>query len=160
MYSKILVPLDSSELAEQALPHVIGNALAHDAAVHLDAGNRPGGHDLATAAAHDRTDRERWCEPDRTAALEAWAASAGEYLDSVATRLREAGVNTVTSNVLRGNPYELIRAEAAAVDADLIVIASHGRSGLGRAVTGSVADHVIRETPESAVLVIRPRSEN
>ena len=66
----------------------------------------------------------------------------------------------MTSNVLRGNPYELIRAEAAAVDADLIVIASHGRSGLGRAVTGSVADHVIRETPESAVLVIRPRSEN
>ncbi len=159
MYSKILVPLDSSELAEQALPHVIGNALAHDAAVHLMQVIDPA--DMTSPLLRHTIELIASVgEPDRTAALEAWAASAGEYLDSVATRLREAGVNTVTSNVLRGNPYELIRAEAAAVDADLIVIASHGRSGLGRAVTGSVADHVIRETPESAVLVIRPRSEN
>lgn len=159
MYSKILVPLDSSELAEQALPHVIGNALAHDAAVHLMQVIDPA--DMTSPLLRHTIELIATVgEPDRTAALEAWGASAGEYLDSVATRLREAGVNTVTSNVLRGNPYELIRAEAAAVDADLIVIASHGRSGLGRAVTGSVADHVIRETPESAVLVIRPRSEN
>ena len=138
---------------------MIGNALAHDAAVHLMQVIDPA--DMTSPLLRHTIELIASVgEPDRTAALEAWAASAGEYLDSVATRLREAGVNTVTSNVLRGNPYELIRAEAAAVDADLIVIASHGRSGLGRAVTGSVADHVIRETPESAVLVIRPRSEN
>jgi len=75
----------------------------------------------------------------------------------VATRLSDAGVENVTWSVVRGNPFELVAEEAESVGADLIVIASHGRSGLGRAVTGSVADHVIRETPHAAVLVIRPQ---
>lgn len=155
MYSKILVPLDSSELAEQALPHVVSNAVAHGAAVHLMQVIDPADmtspllrHTLELIASVG--------EIDRTEAIEGWAAAAQDYLDSVAARLREDGVSDVTSNVVRGNPYALISDEARAVSADLIVIASHGRSGLGRAVTGSVADHLIRETPNAAVLVVRP----
>jgi nucleotide-binding universal stress UspA family protein len=157
VYSKILVPLDSSQLAEQALPHVIDNAVAHGAAVHL----------MQVIDSADMTSPllryslellSSVGEPDRTEAFEAWEASAAEYLEAVAVRIREAGVSAVTTKVLRGNPYEAIGEEAKAVGADLIVIATHGRSGLGRAVTGSVADHVIRETPHSAVLVVRPQA--
>ena len=159
MYSKILVPLDSSDLAEQALPHVISNALAHDAAVHLLQVVDP--DDMTSPLLrHTLELLTSITEPDRSAAFDAWEAAAREYLEAVATRLREAGVREATTNVVRGNPYEVIGQEAKTVDADLVIIASHGRSGLGRALTGSVADHVIRETPDDAVLVIRSRSED
>ncbi|MDA1146257.1 MAG: universal stress protein [Chloroflexi bacterium] len=155
MYSKILVPLDSSELAEQALPHVIANAVAHRSAVHLLQVIDPA--DMTSPILRRTLEMlANVGEPDRSETLGAWEASAREYLESVAERLRDAGVGTVTSSVVRGNPFELVAQEAEAVGAELIVIASHGRSGLGRAVTGSVADHVIRETPNAAVLVIRP----
>lgn len=159
MYSKILVPLDSSELAEQALPHVQSNALAHGAAVHLlqvidDA-------DMTSPLLRHTLEMiQNIGEPDRSATLEAWETSAGEYLESVATRLRDAGVADVEWTVVRGNPYELVAEQAETVGADLIVIATHGRSGFGRAMTGSVADHVMRETPHAAVLVVRPQPED
>ena len=70
MYSKILVPLDSSELAEQALPHVIGNALAHDAAVHLMQVIDPA--DMTSPLLRHTIELIASVgEPDRTAALEA-----------------------------------------------------------------------------------------
>jgi nucleotide-binding universal stress UspA family protein len=156
VYSKILAPLDSSELAEQALPHVIANAIAHGAAVHLLQVTDPA--DMTSPLLrHTLELLTSINDPDRTPAFEAWEAAAKEYLDSVADRLREAGVKEVTTNVIRGNPYEVIGEEAEAVGADMIVIATHGHSGLGRAVTGSVADHVMRETPHAAVLIIRPQ---
>jgi nucleotide-binding universal stress UspA family protein len=159
VYSKILVPLDSSELAEQALPHVIGNALAHNASVHLVQVIDPA--DMTSPLLRHTLELiANVGEPDRTPAFEAWEASAKEYLVDVANRLREAGVREVTANVVRGNPYELIGEEAEAVSADLIVIATHGRSGLGRALTGSVAEHIMRETPQAAVLIIRPQSSD
>lgn len=159
MYSKILVPLDNSELAEQSLPHVISNALAHDSAVQLLQVVDPADmtspllrHTLELLASVG--------EPDRSATLDAWESTAREYLEAVAVRLREAGVREVEVEVIRGNPFELIAKQAEAAGADLIVIASHGRSGFGRAAIGSVADHVMRETPNAAVLVIRVQPED
>ena len=159
VYSKILVPLDSSELAEQALPHVESNALLHGAAVHLLQVIDPA--DMTSPwLRHTLEMIQNVGEPDRSVTLEAWETAAQEYLEAVAQRLRDAGVAEVEVSVIRGNPYELISEQAGAVGADLIVIASHGRSGFGRAMIGSVADHVMRETPHAAVLVIRPQPED
>lgn len=159
MYSKILVPLDNSELAEQALPHVISNALAHDASVQLLQIVDPA--DMTSPLLrHTLEMLANVSEPDRSVTLEAWESSAREYLEAVAVRLRDAGVREVEVAVVRGNPFELIAKQADDAGADLIVIASHGRSGFGRAVTGSVADHVMRETPNAAVLVIRAQPED
>lgn len=159
MYSKILVPLDNSELAEQALPHVISNALAHDAEVQLLQVVDPA--DMTSPLLrHTLELLQNVGEPDRSVTLEAWESSAREYLEAVAVRLRDEGVREVSVEVIRGNPFELIAERAEAAGADLIVIASHGRSGFGRAVTGSVADHVMRETPNAAVLVVRAKPED
>lgn len=159
MYSKILVPLDNSELAEQALPHVISNALAHDAAVQLLQVIDPA--DMTSPLLrHTLELLQNVGEPDRSVTLNAWESSAREYLEAVAVRLRDAGVRDVEVEVIRGNPYELIAQQADAAGADLVVISSHGRSGFGRAITGSVADHVMRETPNAAVLVIRAHPED
>jgi nucleotide-binding universal stress UspA family protein len=159
LYSKLLVPLDNSELAEQALPHVISNALAHDAAVQLLQVIDPA--DMTSPLLrHTLELLANVTEPDRSVTLAAWESAAREYLEAVAVRLREAGVRDVEVEVTRGNPFELIAKQAEAAGADLIVIASHGRSGFGRAVTGSVADHVMRETPNAAVLVIRARPQD
>jgi len=159
VYSKILVPLDNSELAEQALPHVISNAIAHDASVQLLQVIDPA--DMTSPLLrHTLELLANVSEPDRSVTLDAWETSAREYLEAIAVRLREAGVHQVDVAVIRGSPFELIAAQATGSGADLIVIASHGRSGFGRAVIGSVADHVMRETPNAAVLVIRAQPED
>ena len=58
--------------------------------------------------------------------------------------------------VATGMPSERIVALATAVDADLIVLGTHGRHGIGRMLLGSVAEAVVRRAP-CGVFVIRPR---
>lgn len=80
-------------------------------------------------------------------------------------RTREAQVVEVVERARRrriptefliwtGNPADSIVEAAAAEGADMIVVGSHGRSGLGRAILGSVSDHVVRHAP-CPVLVVR-----
>ena len=54
-------------------------------------------------------------------------------------------------------PYEHIVAAANKLGCDLIVMATHGRSGLGRVLLGSVADHVVRNATNQAVLLVRAK---
>jgi nucleotide-binding universal stress UspA family protein len=69
-------------------------------------------------------------------------------------RGRRVGVE-VTFLIWEGDPGESIVEAAAAERADLVVVGSHGRSGVGRAIVGSVSDHVVRHAP-CPVLVVRP----
>jgi nucleotide-binding universal stress UspA family protein len=69
-------------------------------------------------------------------------AEAGEYLASIAADLRAKGVS-VTTAVRRGEPVAEILAGAREVDADLIAMTTHGRSGLSRLLFGSVAAAVL-----------------
>ena len=62
--------------------------------------------------------------------------------------------------VVEGQPAQSITDSVERLDCDLVVIATHGRSGLGRALLGSVADHVARHTPTAAVLLIRPQRDD
>ena len=62
---------------------------------------------------------------------------------------------TVTSEVRTGRPANEIVACARERKVDLIVIGSHGRTGVSRLILGSVAEHVVRSAP-CAVLIIRP----
>jgi nucleotide-binding universal stress UspA family protein len=68
-------------------------------------------------------------------------------------RGRRIGV-TVTFLIWEGDPGESIVEAARSEHADLIVVGSHGRSGVGRALIGSVSDHVVRHAP-CPVLVVR-----
>ncbi len=72
-------------------------------------------------------------------------------------RARSAGADA-TFLVWEGEPGDGIVAAADAEHADLIVVGTHGRGGVGRSILGSVSDHVIRHAP-CPVLVVRPVDE-
>jgi nucleotide-binding universal stress UspA family protein len=139
MYSRIMLTLDRSPLAEQALPHAV--ALAQAFRAHLDVlAVVPLGAPDASGkyALHADWDAE--------------AAESREYLAGVVSRLKDEGLQ-VTSEVARGNVAEEILRHAADSEADLLVMSTHGRSGLGRWVYGSIADRVLRHAPVPVLLV-------
>jgi len=79
------------------------------------------------------------------------------YLASIGRKLAGKGLS-VNWDALRGDAAKAIVEWAKRDAATLIVMATHGRSGLGRWVIGSVTDAVVRET-KVPVLVVRPPKE-
>jgi nucleotide-binding universal stress UspA family protein len=78
---------------------------------------------------------------------------AEEYLARVAARLERDGTRSVQTSVWYGPPVSAIVEAAQLRGADLIVMSTHGRSGLGRLVLGSVAEAVLRSTTTPILLV-------
>lgn len=89
----------------------------------------------------------------QVAALE----EAENYLAGVAVRARNAGATDVETSVWYGPPVESIVESARRRKADLLVMSTHGRSGLGRLVLGSVAESVLRAT-RTPILLLRPET--
>jgi nucleotide-binding universal stress UspA family protein len=77
----------------------------------------------------------------------------GDELEGLADDVRKQGL-TVQTQVVEGTPYKCIVDHAAEWHADLIVMGTHGRTGLAHALTGSVAERVVR-TAQCPVLVTR-----
>jgi nucleotide-binding universal stress UspA family protein len=135
----ILVPLDGSILAESALGAAVDLAHQHSARLVL----------LRAAEAHALP----FADPVE-AQIHA-VRSAEDYLSGVRERVGAAGIAGVETTVWYGAPAEAIVEAARYREADLIVMSSHGRSGLGRLVLGSVAETVLRAT-RVPILLIRP----
>jgi nucleotide-binding universal stress UspA family protein len=135
--NSILVPLDGSALAESALPRVIALAAGTETRVILmratEAPTFPPG-DLVSAQVKAVGEAER-------------------YLAEIAARLATVGVSHVRCAVWYGAPAPAIIDAAALDHVELIVMASHGRSGLGRVVMGSVAESVLRGTTTPILLL-------
>jgi len=148
MYRKILVPLDGSELAECILPHVetIGKGCEVKDVVlirvvePLDLPTRGG-----IAFSHAELER---MESHRRSETE-------EYLQKKANELQEAGLS-VRWEILGGKAAETIADYAKMNEFDLILIATHGRSGPSRLYWGSVADRIIREVCVPVLMVRAP----
>jgi len=90
---------------------------------------------------------------DRTSALASLTEEAQHKLGAEVAKLPEKPSNFETA-VIEGRPSSEIAAYASTHDVDLIVMGTHGRSALGKAFLGSVADHVIR-IAECPVMVVR-----
>jgi nucleotide-binding universal stress UspA family protein len=143
MYARIVVPLDGSALAEQALPNA--EALARDGGVPIR---------LIRVVDPNRLDHfglDRFVGAIGLAEkVEEAQGAATAYLQQRARALREKGF-TVEVEVLRGDPArELV---AAGQPGDLIVISTHGRDGAMRWVIGSVAEAVARHATVPVMLV-------
>lgn len=136
---KIMVPLDGSRLAEVALPEAFEFA-------------RRG----ATLVLMRAAEAARLPATDPTESQVAVVQEAEGYLASIAERARKAGVQNVETAVWYGPPAESIIDAARTRDIDLVVMSSHGRSGLGRLVLGSVAERVLRGTT-TPILLLRDR---
>lgn len=142
-FGTILVPIDGSELAEQAVPMAAAIARRHGSRLELAIVHTPTPfHGLPNSPWNAMTESMQ----DRYAADRAAALSAGA--DGIAT----------SHVLLRGDPAAEIARRARAIGADLVVMATHGRTGLTRALAGSVADAVIREA-DVPVLVVRQPPE-
>lgn len=143
MYTKILVPLDGSELAEAVLPYASAIAQCTGAElVLLRVTTEPVYEYRLTDVAHDIT---------LHGALE---TRASDYLEQIAARLRGAGLK-VSTHVETGEDRDsyTILEFAEELQPDLIAMSTHGRTGLGRAAFGSVAENVLRGTRVPLLLI-------
>jgi nucleotide-binding universal stress UspA family protein len=133
MFRTILVPLDGSPLAERALPYAV--ELARRARAQLVLFQAIPLAEAASAA------------DDETPPL----AMAESYLRDLASRCDDVAM--VETRVVVGDAGRAILDEIDRGAADLVVLSTHGRSGLGRWIYGSVADQVMREACVPIVLV-------
>ena len=148
--SRIIVPLDGSELAEQALPHARALALSLGLDIDLIRIVSPPTPLMGAEVTEDYyTWYYNW-EADLT-------KIAKDYLAGVAAKFEKDKLN-VTSRIFHGNSAANIVDYAEAVGHGLICITTHGRTGLGRMVFGSVAERVLQEST-SPVLMVRAQDE-
>jgi nucleotide-binding universal stress UspA family protein len=145
-YRTIAVPLDGSELAEQALAQLQRIPIVARATLVLIGvtPERPDGfkawHEPAASSMPDALDSQ----PERYES----------YLRRVAQRLETSGF-TVRTRLVSGVPADTILRLGFEEHADLIVMATHGRSGMSRMALGSVAEQVIRNA-DLPVVLVRP----
>ncbi|AUV83154.1 universal stress protein [Salinigranum rubrum] len=131
---RILVPTDGSDASFQALPHAFDLADRFDALVEglsiVDERTKASVYTVETAL------------EEMVGGLEAMAETATERIEARA----KAADAEVTTTVVDGIPSRTICAHAEESGADLVVIASHGRTGLSHYLLGSVAERVVRNS--------------
>lgn len=141
MYSRILVPLDGSELAESALAYarLLGRAL-------------PAPVQLLQSVPAAELQRVHML-PHLTEAVE---SDARAYLQRVRASLREEGLEAYCG-IHHGYPEDTVSEEGRADPSTLIAMATHGRSGVLRWALGSTTDRVLHRAREHGnhVLVVR-----
>lgn len=142
MYNQILVPTDGSKGNSSAIEHAVDLATTYDASLHtIYVVDTNVGIDVSVPGALD--------------ALE----EAGENaIDEVIQRAEAAGVETIEGMVGQGVPHKVILEYVDSKDIDLVVMGTHGRTGLDRYLLGSVTEKVVRLS-EAPVLTVRMQDD-
>jgi nucleotide-binding universal stress UspA family protein len=143
MYQTILVPLDGSKRAEAILPHLENLAHCYQAKIILLRVVEPHIHVSKYETSYELLTHEQ---------LEHWTHEAETYLASLKTAFEQKGLE-VEVRVGHGQVVEAIIAEAEREQADLIAMASHGRTGLARVFYGSVAAGVLHRIDRPLLLI-------
>src|SRR6266498_2239072 len=138
MYEHLLVALDGSEPAEHVLPHAEALAQKFGSTVTLLRAVVSAETLLAQSATAGPAVGEVAPPMDPTPILEAEQSAASEYLTALEGRLRQKGLNVSTEHP-EGNASDVIVERAQALGVSLILMTTHGRSGLGRLVFDSSA---------------------
>ncbi|OGO73188.1 MAG: hypothetical protein A2Z49_00455, partial [Chloroflexi bacterium RBG_19FT_COMBO_56_12] len=139
MFKRILLPLDSSKLAECVLPHLVAIAQIWEPEVQL----------LRVSEPFGVTARMRMIDPVDWQIRKAEAES---YLSGIAAGLKNAGLRVFTQ-LSDGRPAEQIIEVAHSWKADLILMSSHGQSGLSPWNVSSVVQQVILLAHRSLMIV-------
>ncbi len=153
MYEHLLVPLDGSRAAERVLEHVEAIARAFSSRITLLRATVSAETLLAETAGAGSAAGDMAPVIDPTPIVEIDREAAEEYLNAVAARLRAHNL-VVDTEYPEGPAAQEIVERARALGVSLILMTTHGRSGLARVVFGSVADSVIRHA-ECPVLLVR-----
>ena len=142
MYNQILVPLDGSELAEMALPHAESLARKYDTTLVL----------LSIVTPPTITSRGAKAMELFEEKINTLMQDADEYLDKLKRKLAEKKIKTEIYTKL-GPVVKSILEFADNDDVDLVIIASHGRSGLGRFFFGSVAAGILNRVGQPLMVI-------
>jgi nucleotide-binding universal stress UspA family protein len=135
MYERILVPLDDSEESDAVRDHALDLAETADARVHL-------------LSVVDQKILARDVTEDIL--LDRLEAAAADTVEQGVAAAEERGLDA-DGEVVHGKPYREIL--AAAEDADLVVVGTHGRRGVDKLLLGSVSEKVVRSSPTPVLLV-------
>jgi nucleotide-binding universal stress UspA family protein len=143
----VFVPLDGSALAERILPHVVPLAKIMQLETDLvRVYSTPlGAYPIGDATYLDTLSRHR----------DAIRREAESYLEEKTEELRAQGVDRVMATAIQGDAAGEIIDLARKTPDNLIAMSTHGRSGLGRWVLGSIAEKVIQHSHDP-VLLVRP----
>ena len=139
MYKRILLPLDGSPLAEQAVPHAIAQAERFQA-------------ELILLKVLPPLPERSMSSPGRRQAEDLSAQLAREYLEGVAASIREQDI-PVRVVTVEGQAHPQIVQFAEENEVDMIVMSTRGQSGLSRWLMGSIADRVVRGATVPVLLV-------
>lgn len=137
-YQHILVPLDGSKLAEKALPLAFKLAKKSKAKVTLLRIVTPPPITIQPSAHHHLSETAEY--------------EAADYLQKMVNRQANESID-LQSKLLRGSAASSILYFIEKHNVDLLIISSHGRSGLSRFFLGSVAEAVLRQAPCSTLLL-------
>lgn len=145
IYSKILVPVDGPGWSERAVPHAARIARTNKATLILLHVHKPPMHDyidqMALAGVMDVVDQAR--------------ERAEQYLTGLTNQLKQESVDAHFAIVDGVSPAAAICDYITHEDIDLVVMSTHGRTGLGRFLFGSVARKVMNNV-RVPVMLIRP----
>jgi nucleotide-binding universal stress UspA family protein len=141
-YDDILLPTDGSEAASAAIEHAIALAGRYDATIHalsvVDLSALAGSYDGGAAV---------------PGVIESLEGGSEQAVSEVAERCERHGVD-VRTEVTQGTPYQAIGAYVEEGGIDLVTMGTHGRTGLGRYLLGSVTERVV-QTSKVPVLTVR-----
>lgn len=158
MFKKLLVPLDGSRFSSRAIVYASEVAQHFDAEIILlqvikptspvpaTAGDVPG---MASPVGTEMTIQAALLSDKKN------TARARRYLSRKLQPIKNKGIK-VAREVIKGDPSKAIKDYAYEKHVDLVVMTTHGKSGLKRAIMGSVADAIIRESG-IPVLVVKPQ---
>jgi len=150
MYTKILVPVDGSELDESVLPYVKWftdvSRVNEITFLHVvEPFHMAGGLE-----AHVLPEDKENIEKDA-------AGLARKYVNKAASQFKDKTIK-VSRLVKVGKPAKIIAEYVAKNDVDLIIMATHGRSGFSQWISGSVADEIVHAA-KSPVFLVTPRDK-
>ena len=147
MYKKILVATDGSDISKRAAEHAMHLAKNVDAEVRavfvIDTRVLPGSHPIVPES----------MAPHYFSLIEEMRKAGQDALETVAKAAGSDGIN-LGHEVLEGTPAECILADAKSYGADLVVMGTHGRSGIAALLMGSTAQAVVHGA-DCAVLLVR-----
>ncbi|WP_327053594.1 universal stress protein [Halomicrococcus gelatinilyticus] len=143
MYEEILVPTDGSEGSRRAVEEAAELAAAFDAVLHV---------------LYVVDTRALPMDVDTGEILGELETEGKQAIDDVVDAAHDAGVGTTEAVVGRGTPHRAILDYSDQHDVDLVVMGTHGRTGVGRFLLGSVTEKVVRAS-DVPVLTVRMSGE-
>ena len=138
MYERILIPIDGSEAAENAIPHALDLAETYDASLY-------------TVSVVDTSDTED--ENEHEAMFEKFEEQSQDMVEDVIRRAEARDIRTTAGSIAEGKPHRAILDYANARDIDLIVMGTHRRRGILYPLRRSVTEKVIRRATVPVVSV-------